>query len=119
MPRLKFKKKCALCRDKMAIITSFSQFPVCDCCQMKRIKGNIADKEYEFLNINDKLYKESYFLRNIKENYLRYGNLSEKQIEAFKKVVKEMQGGKKEEKKEKEEEKKEKIGEKNKKKGEK
>ena len=30
------------------------------------------------------------FLRDIKINYLRFGKLSERQIEAFKKVVKKM-----------------------------
>ncbi len=91
----------------MATITSFNQFPVCDSCQMKRIKGNIEDREYGFLNISDQLYRESYFLRSVKGNYLRYGHLSEKQVDAFKKVVKEMRSGGKKSKEEKKGKKKE------------
>ncbi len=41
-------------------------------------------------NIPESFYMNSGFLRSIKSNYLRFGELSEKQIEFFKKAVKEM-----------------------------
>ena len=50
--------------------------------------GEIKDpKMKKMFDIPDELYKESSFLRNIKINYLRYGNLTDKQVAAFKKVV--------------------------------
>ena len=44
----------------------------------------------KLFDIPESFYKENSFLRDIKINYLRFGNLSEKQIEAFKKVVNDM-----------------------------
>ena len=41
--------------------------------------------------IPEEFYKKSLFLRDIKIKYIRFGELSEKQIAAFKKVVKEME----------------------------
>jgi hypothetical protein len=42
------------------------------------------------LDIPEEFYKENYFLRSIKVNAIKYQSLSEKQIAAFKKTVKEM-----------------------------
>jgi len=47
----------------------------------------VKDKKFSFLNIPDELYRESSFLRNIKESFQRFDSLSEKQIEVFNKVV--------------------------------
>ena len=41
----------------------------------------------KFFDIPEELYKKSSFLRSIKSNYLRFGQLSEKQIVAFKSTV--------------------------------
>lgn len=52
------------------------------------MEGDITDpKMKKLFDIPEKYYKDSMFLRNIKINYLKYGNLTDKQIEAFKKVV--------------------------------
>ena len=48
----------------------------------------------KMFNIPEEFYKENAFLRDIKINYLRFGKLSEKQIEFFKKAVKKMEEGK-------------------------
>jgi len=70
---------------------------------MKRIAEPVKDKKFSFLNIPDELYRESSFLRNIKESFQRFDSLSEKQIEVFKKVVNDLKKPKekKEESKEK------------------
>ena len=58
---------------------------------MKKINQPIEDPKYkELLNIPVELYEKSSFLRNIKESYLRFNSLTERQIETFKKVVKEL-----------------------------
>ncbi len=76
---------------------SARQFPICPDCQMKRVKDEVKDPEYKFLNVDEELLRKSSFLRSIKEQYLYKGTLSEKQIETFKKVVKEMGEGEKKE----------------------
>lgn len=59
------------------------------------MKGEIEDpKMKKFFDIPKEFYKENAFLRSIKINYLKYGNLTEKQIEAFKKTVKKMKENK-------------------------
>jgi hypothetical protein len=98
MPRPKYKQRCALCKNNMVVMYSGKQFPICSECQMKRIQVPIKDPKWEkFFNIPTHFYEESQFLRNIKEAYIRFENLTEKQIEVFKKVVKDMKAGKYEE----------------------
>lgn len=98
MPLPKYKQRCALCKKNMVLIYSARQFPLCVDCHMKRIAETIKDKKYAFLNISNELYRESSFLRNIKESFLRFNSLSEKQIDVFKKVAGDLKKGKKEEK---------------------
>ena len=55
------------------------------------MEGEIKDpKMKKMFDIPEEFYKKNMFLRSIKINYLRFGKLSEKQIEAFKKTVKKM-----------------------------
>jgi len=64
---------------------------VCYDCQKDRLQGEIKDpKIKKLLNIPEEFYRENLFLRNIKESYMAWGKLSEKQIEAFKKTVEKM-----------------------------
>ena len=58
---------------------------------MKQINQPITDEKFrKMFDIDQKLYEESSFLRSIKSNYLRFGSLSEKQVEMFKKVAAEL-----------------------------
>ena len=58
---------------------------------MKRIDQPIKDAKFKkMFDIPKEFYEQSAFLRNIKESCIRFENLTEKQVEAFKKVVKEM-----------------------------
>lgn len=88
MPAPKFKQRCAICKQNMVIMYKSSQFPICTVCHMKRIQAEITDPQFkELFNIPQVLYEQSQFLRNIKESYIRFNSLTEKQIEAFKKAV--------------------------------
>ncbi len=90
-PKPKFKQRCAMCKDNMVVMYSRRQFPICVECHMKRIDKPIEDAKYKKLfNVPKEVYEQSTFLRNIKESYLRFGSLSEKQVEVFKKVVKDV-----------------------------
>ena len=58
---------------------------------MREISKPIEDEKFKKLfDIGPKLYEQSSFLRSIKSNYLKFGSLSEKQIETFKKVAEEL-----------------------------
>ena len=64
---------------------------MCYDCQKPELQGEIKDpKMKRMFKIPEKFYKENSFLRNIKSCYLRYGGLTDKQLAAFKKTVKEL-----------------------------
>lgn len=88
---VQYQQLCAKCKKKHVLITGRNQFPICYDCQKPELQGIIKDKKMKkFFNIPEELYKKSGFLRSIKANYLRYGKLTDKQIEFFIKTVKEM-----------------------------
>ena len=75
----------------MVLVTSRSQFPLCYDCQKGELSVPITNaKMKKFFAISEEFYRNNPFLRSIKMNYIRFGRLSEKQIEAFKKTVEEM-----------------------------
>lgn len=80
-----------MCKKNMVLITGRNQFPICYDCQKGELQGEIKDpKMKKMFDIPEEFYKQSGFLRSIKSNYLKFGKLSDKQIEFFKKAVKEM-----------------------------
>ncbi|TAL53432.1 MAG: hypothetical protein EPN86_04435 [Nanoarchaeota archaeon] len=86
-----YKQRCIRCKKNMVLVTNKTRFAVCFDCQKNELKGEVTDpKMKEMFNIPDNLYQESSFLRSIKINYLRYGKLTDKQIDAFKKTVEKM-----------------------------
>ena len=96
--RPKYKQLCAICRKNHVLISARGQFPICTSCSMKQINQPIEDKKFKAMfDIDQKLYEESSFLRSIKSNYLRFGSLSERQVETFKRVAAELANPKKEE----------------------
>ena len=91
-----YKQKCFRCKTNYVVVTWKEKFPNCYDCQKKELEGEIKDKKMKaFFTIPEDFYKENSFLRNIKVAYLRYGKLTEKQSEAFKKTVDRMKGEKK------------------------
>jgi hypothetical protein len=88
---IRFKKKCIRCKKNYVLATSRSRFVVCYECDEKDLKGDINDPTMKKLfDIPHVLYKQSRFLRSIKINYLKFGSLSDRQVEAFKETVKKM-----------------------------
>jgi len=80
----------------MVLITGRNQFPICYDCQKPELQGKIKDpKMQKLFKLPEAFYKESGFLRAIKASYLKFGGLTEKQIEYFKKTVKEIRANKK------------------------
>ncbi len=62
---------------------------------MRQLDQPIDDPVFQkMFDIPAEFYAQSYFLRNIKEAYIRFGSLSEKQVEAFKRTVEEMKNPK-------------------------
>ena len=100
MAKPKFKQRCAICKENMVVIFSYKQFPICVDCHMRQIDKPIKDPKIKKLfDIPEEFYKKSVFLRNIKGAYIRFENLSEKQVEAFKKTVKDLKNPPKEDSK--------------------
>ena len=59
------------------------------------MKGEIKDpKMKKMFDIPEEFYKDNAFLRDIKIKYLKWGELTENQINAFKKVVKDLKDAK-------------------------
>ncbi|MBN2454486.1 hypothetical protein JXB11_02985 [Candidatus Woesearchaeota archaeon] len=88
---IKYKQRCARCKKNYVIATWRQRYTLCYNCQKNELQGEVKDKKMKkLLDIPEKYYMENAFLRDIKINYLRYGKLSEKQVEAFKKAVKRM-----------------------------
>ena len=93
---IKFKQKCFRCKTNYVLVGRGDRFPMCYDCQKGELDKPIKDPVMKkMFNIPEEFYKTNPFLRSIKSNYLRFENLSEKQIAAFKKTVKTMKEEKK------------------------
>jgi epoxide hydrolase-like predicted phosphatase len=89
----KYKLRCIRCKKNYVLASWKDRYVVCYECAQNEMKGTAKDPELKkLLNIPEDLYKENSFLRDIKIKALRYNNLSEKQIEAFKATVERMKG---------------------------
>ena len=86
---VQFKVKCSRCKANYVAVSGRNAYgATCLECSKKDMQGEIKDPEMKkMFDIPEELYEKSSFLRNIKINYLRYGSLSEKQVETFRKVV--------------------------------
>jgi hypothetical protein len=88
---VKYKQLCFRCKKNYVVVGWKQKFPQCYDCQKNELKGEIKDLEMKkMFDVDEEFYKKNMFLRSIKINYLRYGVLSDKQIEAFKKAVEEL-----------------------------
>jgi len=87
-----YKQRCSKCKKNFVLVNSWrDRNPICYECQKKDLEGEITDPAMKKLfDIPDDFYLTSHFLRNIKISYLKYGKISEKQIEFFQKTVDEM-----------------------------
>lgn len=93
---IRYKQKCFKCKKNYVTVGRGQRYVICYDCQKEDLNKKIKDPAMKKLfDIPEEFYKENSFLRSIKMNYIRFEKLSERQIEAFKKTVKEMKGKKK------------------------
>lgn len=93
-----YKKLCSRCKKKYIQVSWKNNYPVCYDCQKVELNQEVKDpKLKKMFNIPEEFYKNNSFLRSIKINYHRYGELSDRQIETFKEAVKKMKADAKEE----------------------
>ena len=93
---VKYKQKCFKCRKNWVTVTRRDKFVICYDCQKETLNKKIKDpKMKELFDIPEEFYRQNTFLRSIKMNYIRFEKLSEKQIAAFKKTIKEMKNANK------------------------
>ncbi len=99
---VQYKQKCFRCKKNYVTASYRNKYVMCHECQKGELQGEIKDPEMKkFFDIPEEFYEKNSFLRDIKANYLRYENLSERQIEAFKETVEKMKEAKKKESKDK------------------
>jgi hypothetical protein len=89
---VKFKQRCYVCKNNWALVSSGRQkFVVCKDCEMKVVDKKVEKKTYaKLFDIPREWYEENGFLRSIRYSYGKWGSLTERQLEAFKKTVKEL-----------------------------
>lgn len=86
-----YKQKCMRCKKNWVTISHRTRFVVCWDCQKADLQGEITDpKMKKMFDLPESYYQANSFLRSIKINYLKFHNLTEKQIAAFKKAVEKM-----------------------------
>lgn len=86
-----YQQRCGRCKKNFVMVSRGAQFVTCYQCQKAEMSGEIKDaKMKKMFDIPEELYMKNAFLRDIKIKYLRFGTLSDKQIEIFKKVAKEL-----------------------------
>ena len=79
------------CKKNWVIVSRSVQYQQCYECEKDKLVGEVKDPELKkLLDIPDEYYKENAFLRSIKINAIRFGSLTEKQKEAFKKALDKM-----------------------------
>lgn len=88
----RYKQRCSVCKKNWSLVTSYRQrFVVCIPCEMQEIMKPIKDAKFKKLfALPLELYKENSFLRSVRYQYGRFGSITERQLEAFKKTVKEL-----------------------------
>lgn len=88
---ISFKQLCSRCKKNYVVTTYKDRYPICFECHKSELQGEITDPEMKkFFDIPEDFYKQNSFLRSIKINYLKYGKLSEPQVNAFVKTVDKM-----------------------------
>ncbi|MDP3917484.1 MAG: hypothetical protein Q8Q42_04345 [Nanoarchaeota archaeon] len=87
-----YKQRCMVCKNSYVLVKSSRQkFVTCIDCEMIYVKKPIENKKMaEIFDIPVDWYMENYFLRSIRYQYGRWGTLTERQLEAFKKAVEDM-----------------------------
>ena len=85
---VRYKQKCARCKKNYVTASFHQRYVLCYDCQKDELSGEIKDAALKaILDIPEDFYRKNAFLRDIKANAISYQKLSDKQIEAFKKVV--------------------------------
>lgn len=89
--RITYKQRCSRCKKNFVLVTWKNKYPLCYDCQKNEMGGEIKDPTLKkMFDIPEEFYKENSFLRSVKINYLKYEQLSEKQVDFFKKTVQKM-----------------------------
>lgn len=87
----KYKQLCARCKRIYVPVSWNQKYVRCYDCQKLELDQEIKNpKMKKFFDLPEEYYRQNAFLRNIKIYYLRNKELTEKQIEAFKKTVKDL-----------------------------
>lgn len=91
---IKYKKLCDRCKKNYVVVGWRQKSSVCYECNKRELSVEIIDpKMKKLFSIPEEFYVKNTFLRNVKLSYIRYGKLSDRQIEAFNKTVSDFKQG--------------------------
>jgi len=86
--RVSYQQKCVRCKKNRVLVTSGERYPLCYDCHKEDLHKVIRNpKMKKFFDIPEEFYQKSLFLRSIKINYFKFGKLTDKQVEFFRKTV--------------------------------
>lgn len=86
-----YKMLCYRCKKTYVPASWSDKFVTCYDCSKNELSAPIQDPQIKkMFDIPEEFYRENFFLRKIKLNYIRYQNLTDRQIEAFKETVKKL-----------------------------
>jgi len=86
-----YKQKCIRCKKNYVTVSRGQRYAICYDCNKSELAGKVKDpKMKKLFDIPEDFYRQNSFLTDIKIKCLKGIELSEKQIEAFKKVAGEL-----------------------------
>lgn len=72
----------------MVLVVSGERYPLCYDCHKDELHQPVKNlKMKKLFSIPEEFYQRSLFLRSVKINYLKFGRLTDRQVEFFKKTV--------------------------------
>ena len=85
---VKYKQKCGRCKKNYTMSLRSQAFVMCADCHEPLINKPIEDADMKaFFEQADDIYDRDAYLRTVKMNYLKYGNITDYQRTQFLKVI--------------------------------
>ena len=85
---VKFKQRCSKCKKNYTVSMRSQAFVMCAECHEPLINKPIEDEEMKlFFEKGEGFYEKDAYLRTVKMNYLKYGNITDYQRKQFLRVI--------------------------------
>ena len=85
---VKYKQRCGRCKKNYTLSLRSQAFIMCAECHAPFLAKEIEDPSMkEFFDIGAEYYDKDAYLRTVKMNYLKYGNITDYQRKQFLRVI--------------------------------